>query len=306
MQPWRDHLVSIQSRRWSAARLWAAASAAGLVLATVSVATSSAGATGSNTLGVKASEYQFKVSGTPKAGWVEIGFDNTGVEDHMMATVQLKPGVTLKQLKKAASSDGDAAFQKIAAPDATENGPSGMPDILGPKQETATITQLPAGHYGLLCFVPTADGTPHFMKGMTDTFDVKKGKSSLKPPTDGVTDVTLSDSAITFPSENVGRSVTLKVTNTGTAEHGFTFVKVDDGKTLDDVKSYFDALFSGQSPSGDAPGAIVGGISGVDPGKTAYLEQRLEPGHYGYVSTQGDDPSTDDYAKGLKGEFDVK
>jgi hypothetical protein len=31
----------------------------------------------------------------------------------------------------------------------------------------------------------------------------------------------------------------------------------------------------------------------------------LAAGHYGYVSTEGDSPN-DDYAKGLKGEFDVK
>ena len=300
--------MRIHSRRLHGARLWAVFSSFAITLAMVLTATSVAGAAGSNTLDVKASEYKYKVSGTPKAGWVKIAFDNVGVENHMLSIVELKKGVTVAQLKKAASSNDNTAFQKIAAAGATENGPSGTPDLLGPKQQTATITQLPAGHYGMLCFVPAPDGTPHFMKGMIKTFDVKKGKSDLKPPTT-VRDATLTDTGITFDTVDIGRNVTVKVTNDGQDVHSFTLVKVDDGHTLDEVHDYFNTLFSGSDTGTSAttpPGVIVGGISSIDAGKTAYLEQSLEPGHYGYVSTQGNDPSSDDYTKGLHGEFVVE
>jgi len=134
---------------------------------------------------------------------------------------------------------------------------------------------------------------------------VTKSKSSLKPPTSGVTDVSISDSAITFPTDNLGRNLTLKVTNSGSAVHSFSLIKIADGKTLDDVKNYFDAFFNGQAPAGDPPGVLVGGISSLNPGTDAYLQQSLTAGHYGYASTQGNAPD-DDYSKGLKGEFDVK
>ncbi len=294
-------------RRSRVVRSRAALLALAIVVPSVlAVGTSGAGAADANALTVKASEYTYKVSGKPKAGWVKINFDNAGVENHMLAIVELKKGVTVAQLKKAASSNDDSGFQKIAAPGSNENGPSGTPDLLGPKQETATITELTAGHYGMLCFVPAPDGTPHFMKGMIGTFDVKKGKSKLDPPTT-VRDATLTDSSITFDTENVGRNLTVKVVNDGQDVHSFTLVKVDDGHTLGEVRDYFNTLFSGQeSSTGTPPGVIVGGIASIDPGKTAYLEQTLTPGHYGYVSTQGDDPATDDYTKGLHGEFDVK
>jgi hypothetical protein len=280
---------------------------ASIVLLVLAFATIGAGAATSNSLDVKASEYTFKLSGAPKSGWVKIGFDNVGVENHMVAVVELKKGVTVKQLKQAASSNDDSAFQKIAAPGATENGPSGMPDLLGPDQQTATLTQLPAGHYGMLCFLPAPDGTPHFMKGMIDTFDVKKGKSKLEPPTTA-RDATLTDSAIDFDTADIGRNLTVKVTNDGQSVHSFTLVKVEAGHTVAEVRDYFNTLFSGNGTeaSSKPPGVIVGGIASVDPGATAYLEQTLEPGHYAYVSTQGDDPATDDYSKGLHGEFDVK
>lgn len=276
-----------------------------VVPVTLGVAVSGAGAAGSNTLTVKAGEYVYQLKGSPKSGWTQIDFDNAGVEDHMLAMVQLKPGVTAKQLKAAALSNDNSAFTKVAAPGADPNGVQGVPDLIGPGQKTTTVTQLPAGHYGIMCFVPAPDGKPHIAHGMVKVFDVAKGKSSLKPPTSGVTAVSISDTAITFPTDNVGRNLTVKVTNTGTTAHSFTLVKVNDGKTLDDVKSYFDAFFSGHAPAGEPPGAIVGGISSLNPGGIGYLEQSLTAGHYGYVSTLGDAPN-DDYTKGLKGEFDVK
>jgi hypothetical protein len=299
--------VHNHSRRLRVARSRASLLAIAIVVPSMlALATIGAGAADTNSLTVKASEYTYKVSGTPKAGWVKIDFDNVGVENHMLGIVELKKGVTVAQLKKVASSNDDSAFQKIAAPGASENGPSGTPDILGPDQATATITKLPAGHYGMLCFVPAPDGTPHFMKGMIDTFDVKKGKSKVAPPTTA-RDATVTDSSITFDAENVGRNLTVKVTNDGQNVHSFTLVKVDDGHTLDEVHDYFNTLFSGQGgTTATPPGSIVGGIGSIDPGTTAYLEQTLTPGHYAYVSTQGDDPATDDYAKGLHGEFDVK
>jgi hypothetical protein len=300
--------VSVHHRRVRVAHRCVALGAF-VVAPLLAVTALGAGATGSNELAVKASEYTYKVSGSPKAGWVKIAFDNAGVENHMLAIVELKKGVTLKQLEQAATSNDDSAFQKIAAPGATPNGPSGTPDLLGPKQETATITQLPAGHYGMLCFLPAPDGTPHVMKGMAKLVDIKKGKSSLTPP-ETARDATLTDTGITFDTSDIGRNITVKVTNEGQNVHSFTLVKVEDGHTLGEVRDYFNAMFNGSGSGSDAsatpPGEIVGGIASIDPGKTAYLEQTLEPGHYGYVSTQGDDPATDDYTKGLHGEFDVK
>jgi hypothetical protein len=298
-------LVHIHLRRVRVARSRLAIVAVAIAAMLVAMVGSVAGASGSNSLAVKASEYTYQFKGHPKAGWTEIDFQNAGVENHMMEVVQLKPGVTAKQLKAAALSEDQSAFEKIAAPGASPNGVPGTPNLLSPKQHTSTMTQLAAGHYGALCFLPAPDGSPHVAHGMVKVFDVAKGKSSLKPPTSGVIDTTISDSAITFPAENIGRNFTTKVTNTGTTLHDFTLVKINSGKTIDDVKSYYDALFNGQKPAGEAPGELVGGILGLEPGGTAYLTQTLAAGHYGYASTQGDAPN-DDFTKGLKGEFDVK
>jgi hypothetical protein len=293
------------SRHPRAARIWAALGALLMASGTVGLTAPAAGAAGSNTLSVTAGEYVYQLKGAPKSGWTEIDFKNSGVENHMLAMIKLKAGVTAKQLKAAAIAQSDTAFAKVADPKGDPNGVSGVPQLLGPGQQTSTMTQLPAGHYGILCFVPAPDGQPHVAHGMVKVFDVSSGKSSLKPPTDGVQAVTLTDTAIQAPPGNAGRQLSLKVTNSGTTPHSLAFVKVNAGQTLDAVKSYFDAFFNGQPPAGDPPGLIAGGVSDISPGGVAYVTQSLAPGHYGYVSTSGDSPN-DDYAKGMHGEFDVK
>ncbi len=116
----------------------------------------SAGAAGSNTLTVKAGEYTYKLSGSPKAGYTQINFQNDGVEYHMMAVFPLKKGVTVAQIKKAAASQDQSAFDPLAG----KGQVFGAPNLLSPGSHTSVITKLPAGHYGVLCFITAPDGEP--------------------------------------------------------------------------------------------------------------------------------------------------
>lgn len=291
------------TRRSRVARIWAALAALIVIPATLAVSTSGAGAAGSNTLTVKAGEYTYQLKGSPKAGWTQINFQNAGVENHMMVVFKLKKGTTAAQLKKAILSNDDAAFGKITN---SQGDPSvsGTPGLLGPDQKTTALTELSAGTYGIACFVTAPDGSPHAAHGMFKIFTVS-GKSNLKPPTDGVADVTLNDTTITVPPGDAPKNLTVKVTNEGTATHSFQLVKIADGKTLDDVKTYYDTLFNtGKAPEGDVPGVLVGGVQNIAAGGMAYLEWSLPAGNYGYVSTDGDAPN-DDYAKGLHGTFTI-
>jgi len=265
------------------------------------------GAASGNALNVTAGEYVYQLKGAPKPGWVTVNFKNSGVEMHMLDILALKPGVTVAQLKTAVTStDQSAGDALIDTSVGVDGNVAGGPTLIGPKQATTTTTQLAAGHYGMLCFVPAAgDGQPHAAHGMIKVFDVKGAKSSAKPPTTQAT-VTLKDDGIDFPLTNPGRNLSLKIANAGTTPHSLTFVKINSGKTLDDVKTYFDAFFAGQNPAGDAPGQIVGGMAAIAPGTFGYLQQTLTAGNYGYVSTEGDDPANDDSTRGLKGEFTVK
>jgi hypothetical protein len=265
------------------------------------------GAASSNTLNITAGEYVYQLKGSPKPGWVTMNFTNAGTEYHMLAISAVKPGTTVKQLKAALLSEDEGAADALLDTSIGDGGfVGGGPQLLGPKAKTSTTTQFPAGTYALLCFIPAAsDGAPHVAHGMIKLLTVKGAKSPAKPPTTQAT-VTLNDDGIDFPLTNPGRNLSLKVTNAGTTPHNFTLVKLATGKTIDDAKAYFDALFNGQPAESEPPAELIGGISTLAPGATGYLQQTLAAGNYAYVSTEGDDPAADDSTRGLVGEFTVK
>ena len=211
------------TRRSRAARLWAALAALVVVPATLAVSTGGAGAAGSNTLTVKAGEYTYVLKGSPKAGWTQINFQNAGVEDHMLAIFKLKKGTTPAQLKQAVTSADQSALGKIAAPGGDPSVPGG-PNLLSSKQSTTTMTQLTAGTYGIACFISAPDGKTHAQHGMFKVFTVS-GKSNLKPPTDGVTDVSISDSAISVPTSGIPAHGWIKVTNGASVARDLTLAQ---------------------------------------------------------------------------------
>jgi hypothetical protein len=255
------------------------------------------GAASSNGLTVKASEYVYKLSGSPKSGWTQITFDNVGTEYHMMAVQPLKKGVTKQQLKAAIVANDDKAFAKIAG----KGQVAGVPQFLSPGQKTAVVTKLAAGHYGILCFIPAPDGSPHVAHGMFTVFDVSSAKSGMKPPKDGVVDVTLTDQAVTLPSSGLPAHGWAKVDNTSSVSRDLTLARFATGATFDQANTYFNTFFeSGKPPAGDAPATIAAGVSGVPSGGLAYLELDLDKGNWAAVSgneeAQNDHTWTLDFA----------
>ena len=239
------------------------------VPATVVASSAPAEAAGSNTLTVTAGEYAYSLKGSLKAGNVQIDFVNGGVEYHMMAMVRLKPGVTAAQVKKAALSNDDSAGKKIALGDGNV---APIPGVLAPNQRMSMITKLAAGHYGIMCYIAAPDGSPHVAHGMVKVFDVSGSKSSLTPPTDGVVDIALTDTAVTVPTTGIPATGWLKITNNSTTNRDFNVAQLAGTTTPAEADAYFTQFFnSGTAPTGTPPAALVGGVIQVPKGGTAYL-----------------------------------
>jgi hypothetical protein len=277
-------LVRNSMRRSRVATLFAALIAV-LVLATLTLSASGAGAAGSNTLTVKAGEYTYVLKGSPKAGWVQIDFQNGGVEDHMLAMFKLKKGTTAAELKTALLSEDENAFGQIAAPggDPTVYG---TPGPLSSKASTSTMTKLAAGTYGIACFFPAPDGSPHAAHGMYKVITVS-GKSSTKPPADGVSEVTIADSGITGPSSGLPAHGWVKVTNNASVSRDLNVAKyTSDSATFDQANTYYNDYFSsGKVPAGTAPATLDGGLGGLAKGGSGYFQADLQSGRYVLVSS---------------------
>lgn len=263
--------------------------------ATTPGATSQAtsGASADNAITIEAFEMGYKVSGGLRPGTATITLKNTGSVAHMMATMRVKDGVTLDQVKQA-MQEGEDALSPLSA-DSDEQAVYGTPALVGAGQSsTTTALNLKAGNYVILCFVQDENGMPHAAMGMVNMFTVKGDPVTTTPKSDG--DITITDDAITLPDGFTGKG-TYKVTDTGTKPHTLSFAKLEDGKSLQDYVGYVGGQFAAGKPIDGGGGVLMGGIDSLNPGQTAYVTVDLAKGHYGYVSTEEGDQ--------LGGEFDV-
>jgi hypothetical protein len=123
------------------------------------------------------------------------------------------------------------------------------------------------------------------------------GKSSAKPPTDGVSQVTITDSGIELPSKGLPAHGWVKATNNSSVNRDVALAEyASPDATFDQANAYYNEFFnSGKPPAGTAPAALSGGLSGVPKGATGYFQLDLKNGRYVLVSsnqdTQNNDPN---------------
>lgn len=113
---------------------------------------------------VVATDYAFEIPDVG-AGPTAFTMTNEGEEPHFMVIVKMKDGATVAEALAAeqAGEDPEAFVEE-------EVGDS----ITAPPGMTAVINaDLTPGTYGMLCFVSTADGTPHVALGMAQEFTVE-------------------------------------------------------------------------------------------------------------------------------------
>jgi hypothetical protein len=238
----------------------------------------------SNEMTITAGEYTYDVARKSKPGNVELTFDNQGRENHELVIVAFKQTVTVKQVTKVLVSGDERAGKRL---EAGAGVVIPLPALLGPGRSTTVIVNLKAGRYGIFCSLPTPDGTPHFAEGMVAMFDLAGSKSSFMPPTEGVSDVLVTDSAIMLPSSGMPKSGWIKVTNNSDVRRNLLLAEyLTPDATYETANAYFRAFFSGQA-TGPAVASHNGGVEDVLPGATAYFEVDLSSGRYALVSENG-------------------
>ncbi len=107
---------------------------------------------------VTATEYNFEIDPAPAAGPTQFTMTNAGEERHVMYVFKLAEGSTLEDVL---SSDGESGFEVDGESESVTSG------------ETAILTlDLTPGDWAMICYIPTADGTPHFVEGMQQEFTI--------------------------------------------------------------------------------------------------------------------------------------
>ena len=113
---------------------------------------------------IRLKDYDFVIAGNLTAGAHTVRVVNDGPQTHEMVLFALAPGKTAAQV---------GAWVEGGMKGAPPAKPMGGATALGPGAHQTIQVTLPAGNYGLICFLPDAkDGKPHAVHGMAKDLKV--------------------------------------------------------------------------------------------------------------------------------------
>ena len=217
---------------------------------------------------IVATDFSFEAPAELPAGLTTFRLVNRGPQIHHVQLVKLGEGKTFEDFMGALKAGGPPP-KWISM----EGGPN--PPEVG--DTAVTTVALEPGNYAMICFVPGPDGVPHVAKGMARplTVTAAAGGTGAEPEADVVMKLVDYDFELSKPIP-AGRH-TIRIENAGPQEHEVAIVKLDSGKEPMDFAKW------GEKQVGKAPGTLHGGVSGIMPGDTAFVEVDLAPGEYGLI-----------------------
>ena len=227
-----------------------------------------AAATAPRVVNVKALDFKFQAPATIPAGTTTFRLQNVGKEVHHLWVVQLTGGKTPDDFTKAMKSWGSALKMPAWAIDV------GGPNSAASNETAEGTMTLEPGTYMLVCWVPSADGMLHVMKGMVKPLKVTGPATAAAEP---VADITMMMDDYSFDLSKPitpGRH-TIRFENRAAQSHEAVIGRLLPDKTLAQAVTWLNA---GQA--GPAPIALLGGASGLAKGRHMFITADFQAGRY--------------------------
>lgn len=216
---------------------------------------------------IDAADYSYTAPETLSTGWVRVMLTNSGSEPHHVQFLRLNDGATVQQFEQA--------LKQAEGPALAMTKQVGGVGAIHPGGSAQAVIDLPAGEYIILCFIPSpSDRVAHHAKGMIKSLTVSDGNNKAAEPAAAL-EIRLKDFMFEMPASLPAGKTVIKVTNDGPEAHEFNILRLEDGKTADDVKQFLTGAAGGPPPF-----APVGGMNGLDVGVSGYAELDLAPGKY--------------------------
>jgi uncharacterized cupredoxin-like copper-binding protein len=170
---------------------------------------------------------------------------------------------------------------------------SGGPSAAWAGQTIEATMVLEPGTYGVICWVPAADGKLHLQKGMIGQLTVGPASGAsiaraMLPAPDIV--ITAFDYNYKIDKAITAGRRTIRFVNAGPQNHEFVLVRLAKGKTVKDAQAWAE-----RGQTGEQPGTMLSGVAAIAPGGAAHVTNVFEPGEYAILCFV---PSTND-RKGL-------
>ncbi len=219
---------------------------------------------------VVTTDYAFDAPDTIPSGLVSLRLLNKGKELHHVQLIRLTGGKTYadvqKFLKEAPPGSPPPAWtEAVGGPNSP---PPGSPIVQVVTQE------LTPGAYVMLCFIPSSDGTPHVMKGMSHALTVIPSTGPVATAPEADVRVTMTDYAWDVQGPMTAGKHVIRLENSAAQDHEMFIVRLNEGKTAADFAKWT------ENQAGPPPATPVGGTAGMPKGVTAYVAVEFTPGEY--------------------------
>lgn len=246
-------------------------------------------------MAVTGTDYAFQAPASIPSGSTKITLTNAAKEEHQAQVAGLIAGKTFQDLTIALQGEESAALALLAL--------SGGPTGVQPGASVSTTSNLKPGQYVFLCFIRTADGVPHFAKGMIAPLEVTEPASTAELPS-GDAELNLQDFAFVGLDTLSADAHTVTVKNNGPQAHEATIVKLAEGI---EAAALIPMFTSTEPPTGPPPFTSAGGVAGIAPGETVTMDVDLEAGNYAYICFVPDPASSKAHAAlGMVGALTIE
>jgi plastocyanin len=220
-------------------------------------------------LEVTAKDFSFEAPPTVAAGVVTVSVKNGGNEDHQAQLARIADGKTLADVVAALQANEAAAFALLTF--------SGGPTGATPGSTATATTSLEPGNYAMLCFILSPDGVPHIAKGMVASLEVTEPATGATME-EGEAEVAMTDFAYEPAVTLSAGAHVIAVKNGGPQPHEATVVLLNDGVTIESLKTAFAA---GQPPA--PPYTRAGGIAAIAANMEGTIHLDLPAGSYAFI-----------------------
>jgi len=222
------------------------------------------------TVTVTATDYTLDLPAQLPAGSVTLNLVNQGKELHQAMVVRLEDGKTVADLAHGMAAEGQTpAWLEFI----------GGPNAAAPGMATNASSDLAPGHYAVVCFIPSPDGTPHLMKGMIRPFEVVAGSGTVSgqlPEADDT--VTMAEYSFAPAHPLTPGRHTILVENMGEQPHELVLLQLAPGKSAEDF-----AQWGLGGMKGPPPALPLGGVGFLGKGGRGVFAVALPAGDYAFI-----------------------
>lgn len=243
---------------------------------------------------VHAHDFAFEAPKTLKPGATTFRLVNDGKQLHHLTIIKLAKGKTFKDF---------AESMKVEGPPPKWITGVGGPNAANPGSTAEATLSLEPGEYVMICFIPSPGETaPHASKGMINAFTVSEGTDVTSLPKGDVT-ITLSDYKFGFSKPLTAGKHLITVENVANQTHELVLSKLNPGKKASDLSTFVERDLMKGAP----PATIVGGMAGLDKGRSASFPIDLTPGTYALMCFAPDVKDGKSHVEhGMITQFEVK